>query len=100
MKNVTKSYQDSRGHEGQSVKIANGFKNMISKIVREFLSSLQYKIDVYLGGASNQVKYADMRKVIRIAASLDSVEELNAQFDTFEEYVKQRVDDIEVQRAV
>lgn len=98
VKNVTKSYQDSREPEGQSVKIANGFKNMVSKIIREFLQSLQYKVDVYLAGASNQVKYTDIRKIIRIASSLDSIEELKSQFDTFEQSVKHRVEEIETQR--
>ena len=49
---------------------------MVSKIIRQFLKSLQFKVDVYLGGQSNQVKLADIKKIVQTSVSLDSLDEL------------------------
>jgi hypothetical protein len=49
VKNVTKSFQDSQDAKNKA-KIANGFKCLISKVVREFVQMLSYKIQVYLSG--------------------------------------------------
>ena len=55
VKNATKDYQDkhTESETTPKIKISNGFKNMVSKIIRQFLKSLQHKVDVYLGGATN-----------------------------------------------
>ncbi len=63
------------------MKISNGFKCLVSKVVLEFLNMLTYKIEVFLSESnSNQIKLADIRKIVRMTASLDSVEDLKAQF--------------------
>ena len=73
---------------------------MVSKIIKEFLVSLQFKLDIYLQGSQNQVKLSDIKKVVRISSSLDSLEELRSQFDAFDLAYQGRVTEIEAARAV
>ena len=42
VKNATKDYQErhAEAEGGNKIKISNGFKNMVSKIIRQFLKSL------------------------------------------------------------
>jgi len=68
VKNVTRTYQEQQrktsddttgetAEESKKVKISNGFKNMISKILREMLMGLSFKIQLYLESQSNhQIK--------------------------------------------
>ena len=81
VKTATRTFQESRSAPGseQKVKISNGFKCLVSKVVLEFLNMLSYKIEVFLSETnSNQIKLADIRKIVRMTASLDSVEDLKA----------------------
>ena len=57
---------------------------MVSKIIRQFLRSLQFKVDVYLGGTSNQVKLTDIKKVVQLSVSLDSLDDLKQSFEQFD----------------
>ena len=103
VKNVTRVYQEKKlvlqsqsgvttEEEEKKVKISNGFKNMIAKIIREMLIVLSYKIQVYLEGMNNhQIKLCDIKKIIKLWAGLDSVEELKSQFDSFDESVASKI---------
>ena len=50
---------------------------MIAKIIKEMLTNLSYKIQIYLDGQPNhQVKLTDIQKIIKIASSIDSIDEM------------------------
>ena len=68
VKNVTKQLQTSKlsGDVVSKLKISNGFKNLVSKVMREVLTVLAYKIEVYLeGNANHQIKLDDIKKIIK-----------------------------------
>lgn len=103
VKNATKNYQDKHKSADPSatrIKISNGFKSMVSKIIRQFLKSLQFKIDTYLSGKCNRVEHSDIKKIIRLSANLDSLDDLRAQFEEFDESVKTRVTEMESARQL
>lgn len=59
VKNVTKSMQGTKQSEEvqTKLKISNGFKNLVSKVIRQTLTVLAYKLEVYLAGNGNhQIK--------------------------------------------
>lgn len=89
--------QQTTGEEDQKkVKISNGFKNMIAKIIKEMLVSMSHKIQLYLEGQPNhQIKLADIKKIIKISSSLDSVDELRKQYEEFDRNVDERIKEIE-----
>jgi len=97
VKNVSRQFHGGQTSEGavDNVKVSNGFKNMIAKIVREFLIALSAKIQVYLDGSPNhQIKYNDIRKIVRLWASLDSHDTLKSQLDAFEATVSKKIQEI------
>ena len=55
VKNATRVFQDARSVPGseQKVKISNGFKCLVSKVVLEFLNMLTYKIEVFLSESNS-----------------------------------------------
>jgi hypothetical protein len=100
VKNVTKSFQDSQVSDNKA-KISNGFKCLISKIIREFVQMLSYKIQVYLSDdTSNQIRLSDIKKIVRMCATLDCVDEFKTQMDAFDASVHKRIEDIESARQV
>lgn len=69
---------------------------MIAKIIKEMLVSLSHKIQLYLEGQPNhQIKLGDIKKIVKVASSLDSVDELKKQFDEFDRSVEDRIKEIE-----
>ncbi len=61
VKNVTKALPK----DGEKLKISNGFKNMVAKIVRQTLVALAYKLEVYLEHSHNhQIKLEDIRMIV------------------------------------
>ena len=60
------------------------------------LVTLSYKIQVYLAGSTNrQIKLHDIRKIVQLWASLDSLPELQHQFDEFDKSVNEKIAEIE-----
>jgi hypothetical protein len=55
VKNVTKSMQGTKSSDEvqTKLKISNGFKNLVSKVIRQTLTVLAYKLEVYLAGNGN-----------------------------------------------
>lgn len=100
VKNVSRVFhcEGAKGAEeatSANVKVSNGFKNMIAKIVREFLLAFSAKIQVYLDDQVNhQLKLKDVKKIVRLWASLDSTETLKAQLDEFEKKVDTKLAEI------
>lgn len=81
--------------DNNSIKVSNGFKNMIAKIVREFLLAFSSKIQVYLDDQPNhQLKMSDVKKIVRLWASLDSTETLKQQLDDFDKKVDAKIAEI------
>lgn len=73
VKTVTKQLQK----DGEKLKISNGFKNMVAKIVRQVLMAMVYKIEVYLDKQQNrQIKLDDVQKIVKLWVSFDNVEVL------------------------
>ncbi len=96
VKNATRAFQDAKADAEHKVKISNGFKCLVSKVVLEFLNMLTYKIEVFLAESnSNQIKLADIRKIVRMTASLDSVDDLRQQLAAFDAAVQSKIQEIE-----
>ena len=59
-------YLDSENIKNK-LKIANGYKHLISKILREFLINLAKKIEMYLQGTHIKTfRFEDLSKIMRI----------------------------------
>lgn len=98
VKNVTKTMQVSKQSEelANKLKISNGFKNLVSKVIRQTLTVLAYKVEVYLAGNVNhQIKLSDIKKIVKIWITFDDVDDLKQQFAQFEASVDQRIADIQ-----
>lgn len=77
------------------LKISNGFKNLISKVIRQTLIVLAYKVESYLeGNANHQIRLEDIKKIIRLWASFYEIDELKRQLDEFDATVDQRIQEI------
>ena len=100
VKNVTKQLQQSRaGEDGQTkLKFSNGFKNLVSKVIRQTLTVLAFKLETYLQGSTNhQIKLDDIKKVVSLWISFDDVNELKTQLNAFNDSVAARL--VEIQSA-
>lgn len=98
MKNVTKHLQSTKVSEEASskLKISNGFKNLVSKVIRQTLTVLAYKLEVYLdGNANHQIKLEDIKKVVKLWVTFDDVSDLKNQLAEFDELVNTRIADIQ-----
>jgi len=97
VKNATKTFQET---SETKAKISNGFKCLVSKVVLQFLSMLSYKIEVFLSESnSKQIRLADIRKIILMTSSLESVEDLRIQLNDFNDSVQKRISEIEHART-
>lgn len=72
VKNTAKKFQrdinnPAEGEQKLKLKIANGYKHLISRILREFLISLARKIEVYLQGTHiKTLRMEDISKIVKI----------------------------------
>lgn len=100
VKNVTKQLQQSRATEDpqSKLKFSNGFKNLVSKVIRQTLTVLAFKLETYLQGSTNhQIKLDDIKKVVSLWITFDDVTELKAQLNAFNDSVTTRL--VEIQAA-
>jgi hypothetical protein len=77
------------------LKISNGFKNLVSKVMKEVLTILAYKIEVYLDGNNNhQIKLDDIKKIIKGWVTYDNITCLKEQLSAFDNSVESKVAEI------
>ena len=88
---MTKTSDES----ANKLKISNGFKNLVSKVIRQTLTVLAYKLEVYLeGNANHQIKLEDIKKVVKLWVTFDDIAELKTQLADFDNLVAMRIADI------
>lgn len=76
-------------------KISNGFKNLVSKVLRQVLMAFATKIEIYLHNSSNhQIKLEDVKKIVKLWINFDDAASLKEQFDKFDENVDVRLTEI------
>jgi len=58
-------------------KISNGFKNLVSKVLRQVLMAFATKIEIYLHNSSNhQIKLEDVKKIVKLWINFDDAASL------------------------
>lgn len=76
-------------------KISNGFKNLISKVIRQVLVRFASKLEIYLHNSSNhQIKLDDVKKIVKLWINFDDAVSLKEQFDKFDDTVDVRLAEI------
>ena len=105
VKNTAKKYQkDHKPVDAEDkkfkLKIANGYKHLISRILREFLVNLAKKIEVYLQGTHiKTLRLEDLSKITRIWVNHEEAANIDRQLTSFESTVKSDMDSIEKNKS-